>query len=152
MNLKDKVERDFQEALKNRKGEIISTLRLLKAAFQNKEIELRKSKKEFDDQEALKVIQSEIKKREESIEAFEKGGRNDLVKKEKEEISLLKKYLPPQLSDEEVKKIVNEVIQEIGEVSEKSFGLIMKETMPRIKGRAEGARVSRIVKEILSKK
>ncbi len=152
MNLKDKVERDFQEALKNRKGEIISTLRLLKAAFQNKEIELRKSKKEFDDQEALKVIQSEIKKREESIEAFEKGGRNDLVKKEKEEISLLKKYLPPQLSDEEIKKIVNEVIQEIGEVSERSFGLIMKETMPRIKGLAEGARVSRIVKEILSKK
>jgi uncharacterized protein YqeY len=163
MNLKEKIEEDLKRAMKEKKEIEISTLRLLKAAIFDKEKEKRykisKEKKELKegeleresqllDEEIIEVIFSEIKKRKEAILEFERGKREDLVKKEKEEIEILKRYLPKELKREEIVKIARETIEKVGP----NFGMVMKEVMSRVKGRAEGALVSKIVQELLSKK
>jgi uncharacterized protein YqeY len=112
-----------------------------------KEEELEKES-QLSDEEIIEVIHSEIKKRKEAILEFEKGKREDLVKKEKEEIEILKNYLPEQLSEKEIENLAKEIIEKVG----LNFGMVMKEIMPKVKGRAEGALVSKIVKELISKK
>jgi uncharacterized protein YqeY len=165
--LKEKIEKDFQKALKERKEIEVSTLKLLKAAIFNKEKEKRyklsKEKPELnsqelekesflDDREIQEVILSEIKKRKEAIFEFEKGKREDLVKKEKKEMEVLKRYLPEELSNKEIEKMAREIIEKIGAKEMKDIGKVMKELMPKIKGRAEGALVSKIVKKLLTPK
>ena len=167
MGLKEKIEKDFQKTLKERKAIETSTLRMLKAAIFNNEKEKRyklsKTKPELIeeelekesqliDEEIIEVISSEVKKRKEATLEFEKGQREDLVEKEKKEIEILKKYLPEQLSEEEIKKLAKETIKQIGAKETKDMGKVMAELMPRIKGRAEGSLVSKIVKEILTQK
>jgi len=163
MSLKEKIEEDLKRAMKEKKEREVSVLRLLKNAIflkekekrykifnQKKGISEKKLEKEsqLSEEEIIEVISGEIKKRKEAILEFEKGKREDLVKKEKEEVEILKKYLPEQLSEEEIKKLAKEIIEKVGP----DFGKIMKEIMPRVKGRAEGALVSKIVKELLSQK
>ncbi len=163
--LKEKIETDFKQAMKERKEIEISVLRMLRADILNKEKEKRynlsKEKPELTeeelekessltDEEILQVILSKIKKSKEAILSFEKGEREDLVKKEKEEIEVLKRYLPEQLSEEEIKKMAREVIEEIDAKDIKDMGRVMSNLMPKIKGRADGSLVSKIVKEMLS--
>jgi uncharacterized protein YqeY len=167
MNLREKIERDLIEATKERKEREISVLRLLRNEIfqrekekrykifqERKEIEAKDLEKEsqLSDEEIIEVISSEIKKRKEAILEFEKGKREDLVKKEMEEIEILKKYLPPPLSEKDIENLAKEIIEKIGAKEIKDMGRVMKELMPKIRGRAEGSLVSKIVSELLSKK
>jgi uncharacterized protein YqeY len=165
MNLKEKIQGNLNSALKGKEKIETSTLRMLNAQILNKEKEKRYKlskdepglkeeelveKSELTDEEVIQVVSSEIKKRKESILEFEKGERQDLVEQEKKEIEVLKKYLPEQLSEEEIKKLVKEAIEKTGVKEIKDMGKIMAELMPQIKGKADGTTVSKIVKELLA--
>lgn len=143
-DLKKKIKSDLNEALKN--GDEIgrSTLGMVLAAVINKELA---KAKEITGEETLEIIFSEVKKRKESITAFEKGNRRDLVEKEKKEIVILQKYLPEQMPEEELRKIIKQAIDKTGAAAMKDMGKIMAEIMPKIKGKADGSLVSKIVKE-----
>jgi uncharacterized protein YqeY len=101
------------------------------------------------EEETIEVITSELKKRRDSIQMFETGGRPDLVEKEQKEIEFLKKYLPKELTEEEIRIIVKEAKEKTGATTQKEIGLIMKEVVPRTKGKADGNLVAKIVKEVL---
>jgi len=149
--LKEKIQSDLNKMLKERNETAVSTLRMALASVTNKEKE-KKYKENSDkltDEEVLQVLSSEAKKRKEAIIEFEKGGRNDLVVKEKAELEIIKQYLPEQLSDDELKKIVKEAIEKVGAKEIKDMGKIMAEVMPKIKGRADGSQVNNIAKDLL---
>lgn len=166
-SLKEKIEKDFQRALKERKEIEVSTLRLLKAAIFNREREKRyKIAKEnpqlteeelerestLSDEEIERVVISEVKKRKEAILEFERGKRKDLAEKERKEMEILKRYLPKEISKEEIEKILLEVIEKVKAKDMKDMGKVMKEAMARLKGKADGGVVAEIVKNLLSKK
>ena len=146
--LQEKIESDFKQALKEKRELELSTLRMLKASFKNEEIRKRE---ELTDEEILKLVKTETKKRKESIESYKQGGRDDLAAKEAEELEFLQRYLPEQVSEEEIKKIVTETIQNLSEMDRQNFGKVMGEVMDRLKGQAEGQLVSKLVKEELEK-
>jgi hypothetical protein len=165
-SLKEKIQSDFKKALKVKNKAEISTLRLLSAAILTREKEKRQKiakteqglsekelqeKSQLSDEEVLEVLSSEAKKRKEAIQEFEKGGRGDLVQKEKAELKILEKYLPEQLSDEELRDLVQNIIKETGASTLKDLGKVMAVLMPKIKGRADGSRVAKLVREILTK-
>jgi uncharacterized protein YqeY len=165
--LKKKIQNDLTQATKKKEALPTSALRMLSAAILNKEKEKRYKiikaepelaekelveKSQLTDEEVIEVISSEVKKRKESILEFEKGGRQDLAEKEKKEIEVLKKYLPEQLSEEEIKKLVEVAIEKVEAKEPKDMGKIMQELMPQVKGKAEGSVVSKIVKELLTPK
>jgi len=156
MALKEKIHIDLIEALKSKEELKTSVLRLLSSAILNKEKEKRyKSGKAEDisliDEEIIDVISSEIKKRKEAADLYEKGGRAELSQKEKKEIEFLKAYLPEQLSETELQKLVKEAIEKTGAKEPKDMGKVMAELMPKVKGKADNSLVSRIVKESLIK-
>lgn len=145
--LKEKIENDLKQALKEKNQAVISTLRMLNAAILNAEIAAMR--KEFTDEDVLKVISQEVKKHKDSIEEYKKGGREDLVRKEEAELEILKKYLPKELSKEEIKKIVEEKIKELDARGPSDFGKVMGAVMKAVAGRAGGDAVSMVVKEVL---
>jgi uncharacterized protein YqeY len=162
--LKEKIERDLKESLKERREIELSVLRMLKAGLVNKEKEKRynisREKPEsnasdldkeslLSDEEIISFILSEIKKGKKAILDFEKGKREDLVEKEKKEIDILKAYLPQQLSEEEVIKIIKEAVEKTGAKDIKDIGKVMAEIMLKTKGKADNSLVSKIVKEML---
>ncbi len=164
MSLKEKLQQELGEAIKGKKEREVLTIRQILTNVLNKEKEKRfKLSKEkpdisednldkesqLTDEEALEVISSEVKKHKESISEFEKGKRQDLVDKEKGELEILQKYLPEQISEEEIKKIAKEMIKKVGAKEIKDMGKVMAELMPKVKGRADGSQVSKIVKELL---
>ncbi len=155
MELKTKIQQNLNSALKEKKELEVSVLRQILAAVLNKEKEKRfKSKKEEDvsltEEEITDVVSSEAKKRREAIVEFAKGKRQDLVEKEKKELEILEKYLPEQLSEEEIRKLVKEAIESAGAKEIKDMGKVMAELMPKTKGRADNSLVSRIVRELLT--
>ena len=176
MNLKKKIKIDLDKSLKDRKKLTPSVLRLLLASILNKGKEKRakiaKEQKEFNEkeliekselqnEEIIQVILSEIKKRKEAISEYKKGKREDLADKEKRELEILQEYLPEQMSEEEIRKLAKEIIaalraslapSEREKVGIKDMGGVMKEIMPKIKGRAEGTKVNQVVKELLIQK
>jgi uncharacterized protein YqeY len=146
MGLEKRVEQDYKEALRAGDKDRVSTLRMLKAAI----IQKTKEKGEEVDEEAiLGVLNSAAKQRKEAVEAFQKGGREDLSAKEQRELEIIHQYLPEPLSEEEIAARVEEVITEIGTSSPKDMGKVMKVFMAEAKGRADGGLVNRIVKERL---
>jgi len=164
MALKEKIQEDFKKALKEKKELEVSVLRLLQANILNKEKEKRyKISKEnvglteeklakesqLSDEEIVEVIFNEIKKRKEAIFLFEKGKREDLAQKEKKETEILERYLPKQLSEEEIKKLAKEIIEKVGAKEIKDMGKVMGQLMPKIKNQADGNLVSKIIKELL---
>ncbi|TSC75430.1 MAG: hypothetical protein G01um101430_272 [Parcubacteria group bacterium Gr01-1014_30] len=147
-----------------KKEAAVLALRMLVSAIVNKEKEKRykisKEKQELKDaelekesrltdEEILEVIASEAKKRKESIAEFEKGGREDLVQKEKAELEVLQKYLPEQLAEDELRKLAKEAVDKVGAKEMKDMGRVMQELMQKVKGRADGTFVSKVVKELL---
>ena len=140
MALWEDLNQELQEALKSKDSLKTNTLRLLKSSLQNKKIEL---KKELTDEEIIKVLRQELKKREESIKAYQAAGRAELRVQEEKEMEIINKYLPALMSEEEIGKIVDEVIKE----GLNNFGQIMKEVMMRTKGQAAGQLVQKIVKD-----
>jgi uncharacterized protein YqeY len=136
----------MRDAMKAREQLRVATLRMLMAAVKNTEVE---KLHELSDDEVLEVIVREAKRRRESIEAFKQGGRDDLVEKESGELAVLEAYLPEKLSDAELAAMVDEAIAETGASSPKQMGEVMKALMPKVRGRADGAQVSALVKSKL---
>ena len=149
MSLKDKLTADMKDAMKARDaGKLrLSVIRLVRGAIRQQEID---GQKELSDEDVLGVISKEVKQRRDSIEDFKKGGRDDLVAEAEAEIAVLMEYLPQQLSEDEVRSLVQEAIAASGAASPKDMGKVMKELMPKVKGRADGKLVNGIVKELLA--
>jgi len=146
-SLKEKINNDLKDAMRAKNEVMLSVLRMLLSAVKAREISLRKGEDVIlDDAQIIEVIRSEVKKRNDSVLSYEQGGRADLAAKEKSEIKILEKYLPPSLSDEDAEKIIRE---EIGD--EKDFGKAMGKVMPRLKGKADGGKISELVRKVLSK-
>lgn len=146
--LLEQINQNLKEAMKSKDAETLSVLRMLIAAARNKEITLRKDgQAELSDEQIIEVVASEIKKRRDSAEAYHNGGRPELADKENSEIKILEKYLPEQLSDEELEKIVQEVVASGAD----NFGKVMGQVMARAKGKADGNKVGEIVKKLLAK-
>ena len=155
MSKKQQIQQDLTEAMKAREELKSSVLRLLLAAILNKEKEKRyKLKEEKDvqlsDDEVLDAISSEIKKRKESVEMFAKGGRADLADKEKKEAEILQKYLPEQLGEEEVRKLVKEAVQKVGAKTQTDMSKVMGALTPQLRGKADMSLVSKMVKDLLT--
>ena len=148
-NLWQRINEDLKKAMLQKDEETLNVLRMILAEMKNKMIEL-KEKESLVDDKAMEVLKSSIKKRKDSIELYEKGDRQDLADKEKKEIEIIEKYLPEQMSDEELEKIIKDIIGSMGEVSQKDFGKIMGQVMAKTKGQADGNKVSEIVKKVLS--
>jgi uncharacterized protein len=146
--LMERLQADYKAALRARDERKVSTLRLVFNRAKNQAIELRQP--ELDEAALLQVLQKEAKQREESIAAFERGGRQDLVDRETAELNILRAYLPAELSDEEIRAVVRRVIAETGARGKADMGKVMRPVMAELKGRAEGARVNRLVGEELS--
>ena len=166
MALREEIQNDACQAMKAKEELRSSVLRMLTASLANKEKEKRyqlsQAKPQLNEQElteasslseeeVLKAVSYEAKKRKEAIVGFEKGGRIESAEKEKKELEILQKYLPEQLTKEEVKKLTIEAIKESGAETVQDMGKVMKELMPKLKGRADGGLVSGIVKDLLSK-
>lgn len=160
--LKQNIQSDISQSLKEANETASSTLRMLLASITAKEKEKRyKLSKEglsenelieksvLTDEEIIEVVSYEIKKRKEAILAFEKGNRQELADKEKKEIEILMKYMPEQISEEELKRMIKEAIDKVGAKEMKDMGKVMAELMPKVKGKADGSEISRIAKEIL---
>lgn len=146
MSLKDRLTEDLKVSLKEGNSTKVSVIRLLKSSIKNREIEKRSP---LTEDEIMEVVVSGIKQRRESIEQFKKGGREDLVNKETSEMDVLQAYLPQQLSEEDLMNEIRTVIREVGAVSPQDMGKVMKTLMHRVKGRADGAKVSSLVKELM---
>ena len=147
MSLEERLVEEMKQAMKSNDKLRLSTIRMIRSALKNKEIELRKK---LEDEEVVKVIQVMVRKGEESVEQFQIGGRMDLVEKEKKEIEILKSFLPQPLSQEEILKIIDQSIQETQVSSLKDIGKVMKSVMPKIGGKADGKLINQLVKEKLS--
>jgi hypothetical protein len=146
-NLKEKLEADLRQAMKNRDNVKRSVLRLLLAAIQNAEIAKRGS---LDNSDVLGIVAREVKQRNESIEAFKQGDRQDLVAQEEAEMAVLKEYLPRQLSREEVINEARQVIEEVGAQGPRDKGKVMSRLMAQLKGKAGGREINEIVTELLN--
>jgi uncharacterized protein YqeY len=144
--LKEKIQEDLFAAMKAGEKTVVSTLRMLQSSIKNKEIALMR---EIDYQEVLSVIEREIKQRREAAEGFTAGGREESAQKELSEAEVLKKYLPEQMSETEVRKIVEETIAESKATSVSDMGKVMGLLTPKLKGQADMGQVSQMVKEKL---
>ncbi len=147
MSLEERLVEEMKQAMKSNDKLRLSTIRMIRSALKNKEIELRKK---LEDEDVVKVVQVMVRKGEESVEQFQAGGRVDLVEKEKKELDILKSFLPQPLSQEEILKIIDQSIQETQASSLKDIGKVMKSVMPKIGGKADGKLINQLVKEKLS--
>ncbi|HEA47435.1 MAG TPA: GatB/YqeY domain-containing protein [bacterium] len=150
MNLKEKLNEDMRKALREKDTLRLSTIRLLLAAIKNLEIAKGKDK-ELKESDFIGALSSETKKRKEAIEGYKKGKREELVEKETRELEIIKEYLPEELSPEELGRIIEETIEEVGAKDPKDMGKVMGAVMVKVKGRAEGKVISQLVKEKLTK-
>lgn len=148
--LKQKLQEELKQSMLAKNELKVSVLRLLLSAINYYEIRKGGAGYEATDEDVLDVIGAEAKKRKESIEMFKQGNRSDLVNKETKELEILQKYLPAQMSEEEIRTIVKETISETGATTVADMGKTMSAVMPKIKGKADGSLVSKIVKELLS--
>jgi uncharacterized protein YqeY len=146
MSIKEQIMDDMKHYMKEKNEVALNAIRLLRADIKNAEID---KQKELTDEEVIHIVSSSIKKRKESIEMYIKGSRQDLVDKEEKEIKVIEKYLPEQLSDEEIRKVVLETIDDEEERNKKNFGIIMRKVIGKIKNRAEGSKINKLVKEII---
>lgn len=147
MSLAERLLQDMKMAMKDKDQERLSVIRMIRSSIKNLEIETRQ---ELDDEQILCVIQRLLKQANDSLQEFEKAGREDLAQKARSEIAVLQSYLPAQLSDEELRQLVEETIAEVGATSRKEMGRVMKSIIPKVKGRADNRRVHDMVQQFLS--
>ncbi len=153
MTIRERIVADLTAAMKAKDTRRLGVVRMLKARIMEAEVDQRGAKGPghvLGDQECLAVIASYAKQRRDSIDAFRKGGKEDLATEEEAELAIIQQYLPAQMSDDEIRGIVAAAIAESGATSAKELGTIMKIVMPRLKGQADGAVVNRIVRELLA--
>lgn len=148
----DRVNEDLQAAMKARDKVRLRTLRSVRAALTNKEIEQREGGKEtvLSEQDELAVVQKQVKQRRESLEKYEEAEREDLAQKEREEIEILEEYLPEKMSDAELADRLEAIINQVGATSMADMGPVMGRAMSELRGRAEGSRVQKMVKQFLA--
>jgi uncharacterized protein YqeY len=147
MSLKERITSDMTAAMKSKEAGRLSTLRMVKAAVQNREIE---KGGELSDEELTKVLQSLVKQRRDSVEQYEKAAREELAEKERAEIAVIEEYLPRAATREEIERAVGEAVAETGASSLKEVGSVMKAALARLAGRnADGRVVSEVVKSKL---
>lgn len=148
MSIKDRLTEDMKAAMKEKEsGKLkLSVIRMARSAIKNIEID---KKKELSDDETIVVIAREVKQRRDSIEEFSKAGRQDIVDTLQQEIAILMPYLPEQLTEEEIRSLVKEVIAEVQPQGPRDMGKVMGKLMPKVKGKADGKLVNQIVKELL---
>ncbi|MBA3071899.1 MAG: GatB/YqeY domain-containing protein [Nitrospirae bacterium] len=153
MDILKKINEDLVASMKSKEeGSDLrtSTLRMMKSSIKNAEI-AKRGKGELTEEDITGVLSTMVKQRKESVEQYLKANRNDLAEKENKEIEIIQKYLPEQLSPKDVDEIIKSTIQEAGITGMKDMGRLMKELMPKLKGKADGKLVSQHVKEILEK-
>ncbi len=148
MSLQDRLMAEMQNAM--RAGDVVrrDTIRLLRAAIRNREIELQR---DATDEDVLEVIARQVKQRNESIALFHQGGREDLVAAEEAQKAILEEYLPRQLAQSEIEQVVREIVAELRATDMRQMGAVMREAMSRLKGQADGSLVNEVVREILSR-
>ena len=152
MSIRERIVADLTAAMKAKDAARLGVIRMLKSRIMEAEVEQRGRKGPeyvLQDQECLAVIATYAKQRRDSIEAYRKGGNEELAKKEEAELAIIQQYLPAQLSEDEIRRTVAAAIAEAGATSAKDMGAIMKVVVPKLKGGADGAVVSRIVRELL---
>ena len=144
--LKSKLQQDLKIAMKEKDTFKRDTIRFLMSAIKQVEVDTRK---ELSDEDIVKIIQKSVKQREEAAKQYKEGGREDLYEKETKEAELLKTYLPKQLSDEELRAELEQIIQEVGVTSMKEMGKVMGVATKKLAGKADGKRINQMVKELL---
>ena len=145
--MRDKILKDLMEAMKKQDKETLSVLRMVKGAIQLEEINVKRN---LNDDEVIGVLAKQIKTRKESISEFEKAGRTELKEQTEKEIEILSRYMPEQLSEEEVLKVIDEVFAEVKPESKKDMGKIMGIINPKLKGKADMSFVSKTIQEKLA--
>ncbi|MFA5059770.1 MAG: GatB/YqeY domain-containing protein [Candidatus Omnitrophota bacterium] len=149
MTLEEQISNNYKQAMKDRDTAKSAVLSFLRAQLKNMVIDKRVEK--LDDADVIVVIKKQLKQQQDSLEQFEKGGRADLIEKQKFEISVLKAYLPPEMSADELKVLVDEAVKESGATAAKDMGKVMKIILPKVAGKADSKAVSDLVKERLSR-
>lgn len=149
MSLLDNLKKDMITAMKAKDKDTLSVVRMLKASVQNEQINLGH---DLTPDEENALMAKEYKQRKDSMVEFEKGGRQDLVDATKKEMAVVAKYMPKQMSADEVEKVVEETIAEVNATSMKDFGKVMGAIMPKVKGKADGKVVNETVKKVLQSK
>ena len=147
MDLYERIDSEMKDAMRKKDSVTVSVMRMAMAAIKNAEI--AKKVKKLEDNEVIQVIQKTIKEHRESITQFEKGNRMDLVDKEKAELVILQKYVPAQMSEEDIVSIIKTTLQEAGITSKADSGKAMKAVMEKVKGKADGKLVSQLVMSLL---
>lgn len=146
MALKEKLIEDLKSSMKNKDTIRKNTITMIRAAIKQKEVDERI---QLDDDGIIEIISKQLKEKKNVIEDFKRGQRQDLVEQTEKEMEILLEYLPKQLSEEDIRRIVMETVKEVNASSIKDIGLVMKSVMPKLKGKADGSTVNKIVKEIL---
>ncbi|EFV77383.1 hypothetical protein HMPREF1013_02344 [Bacillus sp. 2_A_57_CT2] len=147
MSLLERLNEDMKQAMRNKEKEKLTVIRMIKASLQNEAIKLGK---DLNDEQELTVLSREVKQRKDSLHEFEKAGREDLVEKIRTELQYVELYMPKQLSEDEVSKIVAETVAETGASSKADMGKVMAAIMPKVKGKADGSLVNKLVQQHLS--
>lgn len=146
--LQKKIEDDMREAIKSKDRIRLGALRMLNSGIKNRLIEIKE--KSLSDEEVLSLLQKQVKKHRESIDQFKRGERQDLVEAEEQQMKVLTAYLPEQLSDNELETIVEESLEEVQATCARDIGIVMKNIMPKVRGRADGKKVNALVLSKLS--
>ncbi|MFJ5621435.1 GatB/YqeY domain-containing protein [Peribacillus loiseleuriae] len=147
MSLLERLNNDMKQAMKNKEKDKLSVIRMLKSSLQNEEL---KKREVLTDDEELTVLSRELKQRKDSLQEFENAGRIDLVDKVRTEIDYVEAYMPEQLSEEEISEIVKNTIEEVKASSKTDMGRVMGALMPKVKGKADGSLVNKLVQQHLS--
>ena len=146
MTMRDKLEDDIRQSMRDRNQARLDALRFLKSAVQAAE---KSSGESLDDARMLDVVAKQVNDRRESIRMFQEGNRTDLVSKESAELQVLEEYLPPQMSREELESLIQELVSQVGATSIRDKGKLMGRLMPQVKGKADGAIVNELATQIL---
>lgn len=150
MSLTDQLQADLKDAMRAKDKVRLRTIRSLRTALTEKEIEKRSSGEDLTEQEALAVVQKQAKQRRDAMKQYAEAGRDDLVQKEEEELEVIEAYLPEQLGDEAIRKVLHDVIAATGAASPRDMGKVMGVAMKRLRGRADGRRINELARELLT--
>ena len=149
--MNDQLAQDLKQAMRAKDAVRLRTIRSLRAALKEKEIaERRDGEAHLSEEQVLAVVQKQAKQRRDAIAQYEPAGRDDLAAKEQEELEIIEAYLPKQLGDEEIRRVVREIVAATGASSMREMGKVMSATMEQLRGRADGRRVNEIARELLS--
>ncbi|TRM12745.1 GatB/YqeY domain-containing protein [Lentibacillus cibarius] len=148
MPLVEQLNEDMKQAMKNKEKDRLAVIRMLKASLQNETIKL--GNKNLSEDEELTVLSRELKQRKDSLQDFKSAEREDLISKLETEINVIEAYMPYQLTDEELEAVVTSTIQEVNASSKKDMGTVMNAIMPKVKGKADGARINKMVQKHLN--